>query len=87
MSARRFRPARAVAVRAGPDGAPAALRWRGRAERVARVAESWDVVAGGWLGAAAARRRYYRLVTRGGLRCLVYRDLGSGRWYLDALLD
>ncbi|HEX5503190.1 MAG TPA: DUF6504 family protein [Thermomicrobiales bacterium] len=87
MSARRFLPARAVAVRAGRDGAPVALRWRGRAERVARVAESWDVTAGWWRGATAVRRRYYRLVTRSGLWCVVYRDLAADRWYLDAIVD
>ncbi|HET8628632.1 MAG TPA: DUF6504 family protein [Thermomicrobiales bacterium] len=86
MSARRFRPARPIAVRAGRDGAPVALRWRGRGERVARVAERWDVVAGWWRG-EAARRRYYRLVTRSGLWCVVYRDLAAGRWHLDEILD
>ncbi len=35
----------------------------------------------------AARRRYHRLVTRDGLWCVLYRDLASGRWYLEQLLD
>lgn len=92
MSARRFGPARAVEVAADPRGDPVAVRWRGRTERVARVAERWEVVEGWWRGTAdprggATRRRYYRLVTRAGTLCVVYHDLASGRWFLERIID
>lgn len=101
MIARRFRPGRAVEVAAHPaSGAPLAVRWRGRRRRVARVEESWEVATGWWRddsgdtaappGAALGMppcRRYYRLATREGLRCVVYRDLPAGRWYLVEVLD
>jgi hypothetical protein len=58
-------------------------RW----ERGARVEAEWEVAEGWWRGATAARRRYHRLVTHGGLVCVLYRDLPSGRWLLDQILD
>ena len=89
MTARRFAPTRPIeVVAAAPDGAPRAIRWRGRTERVARVEESWRLEEGWWRGAPeATRRRYYRLATRSGLWCVVYRDLGSGRWFLEEIDD
>ena len=89
MSARRFAPTRPVEVTAdAASGEPRAVRWRGRARRVARVEATWEVVAEWWRGEPeAARRRYHRLVTRDGLWCVLYRDLASGRWYLEQLLD
>jgi hypothetical protein len=89
VTARRFRPAEPVEVTAQRrSGDPLALRWRGRAERVAWLDAPWEVVAEWWLdGPEATRRRYYRLLTRRGLLCVVYRDLGSGRWFLEEVLD
>jgi len=89
MIARRFAPAQPIAVRVRPGGdLPAAFRWRGRTRRVRRVEEGWELVAAWWRGGpGAVRRGYFRLVTREGLRCVIYRDLGSGRWFLEQVLD
>ena len=89
MSARRFAPTRLIEVATDPrSGEPVALRWRGRRERVAAVEATWEVAEGWWRGEPeAARRRYHRLATREGLLCVVYRDLASGRWYLEQIVD
>lgn len=88
MAIRRFAPTQPIEVATDGGGAPVAFRWRGRGHRVARVEATWEVVAGWWRGEPEALRRgYYRLATREGLRCVVYRDLGSGRWCLEQVLD
>ena len=85
MTARRFAPAHPVEVVAHPaTGAPYQVRWHGRAEWVTRIEETWAVDEGWWRGAPGAiRRRYFRLRTRSGLLCIVYRDLSSGCWHLE----
>lgn len=89
MTIRRFAPTHPIEVVVARGGdTPAAFRWRGRGHRVARVEATWDVVAGWWRGEPeATRRRYCRLVTRDGLVCVAYRDLASGRWYLEQVVD
>lgn len=84
-----FTPARPIEVWwDARDGAPRRLRWRGRTANVTVVEVSWRWDEGWWRGGGeVASRAYHRLVTRDGLRCVVYRDLGSGRWYLEAILD
>ncbi len=89
MTIRRFAPTDPIEVlTSGPVGEPLTLRWRGRIERAARVEATWDIEEGWWRAAPeATRRRYYRLRARSGLLCVVYRDLGSGRWYLEQVVD
>ena len=89
MTARRFVPAHPVEVIAqAATGEPCRLYWRGRAEQVARVEASWEVVEGWWRGGPAAGwRRYFRLHTRSGLFCVIYLDLASGRWWLEQVID
>lgn len=89
MTARRFAPARPVAVTTDPaTGLPTGLRWRGRDERVAHVEAIWATDTAWWAREqGAVRRRYVRLLTQGGLLCVVFHDLASGRWYLDAVMD
>ena len=86
---RTFVPARPLEVWSDTRTAyPHRLRWRGRTAFVAAVEASWRWDEGWWRGAAgAASREYHRLVTRDGLRCVIYRDRASGRWYLEAILD
>lgn len=86
MSARRFAPAPAIAVATDRDGRPRGLRWRGRWERVAAIEAVWEVTAG-WLDAAGATRRCYRLRTHDGLLCVVHREPESGEWHLESILD
>ena len=89
MTARRFSPTEPIEVTAHRrSGDPLTLRWRGRVERVAWLDAPWEVVEEWWLGGPEAiRRRYYRLLTRSGLLCVVYRDRASGRWFLEEVLD
>jgi hypothetical protein len=89
MAMRRFAPTRPIEVvtRRGGDE-PCALRWRGRTERVAEVEAAWEMAAGWWrTHPEATRRHYYRLRAASGLLCIVYRDLDSGRWFLEQISD
>lgn len=89
MSARRFAPAVPVEVWCDArTGLPQRLRWRGRLARIGMVERSWRADEGWWRGETEmASRAYHRVFARDGLRCVVYRDLASGRWYLEAILD
>jgi protein ImuB len=89
VSARHFVPAPSVVVLAQrPDGAPSQWCWRGRTHRTTRVEAVWTVTTGWWRGDdAATARDYYRLRTRAGLLCVLYRDRVTGSWYLDQVLD
>jgi len=89
VTARRFAPARPLAVTSDPTtGVPAWVRWRGRDERVARIEATWTVDRGWWEAeGSVARRRYVRLLTHGGLLCVVYQERGHGGWYLEKIVD
>ena len=93
MTVRRFTPSRPIAVEADPaSGVPRAFRWRGRRELVLQIAERWELAEGWWRGADdpcgdPTRRRYFRLVARSGLRCVVYHDPGTGDWFLERISD
>lgn len=89
MIVRRFAPALPIEVAAcRRTGELTRLRWRGRTRRVARVEEAWEATHGWWAEEPeAVRRCHYRLRIADGTLCLVYRDLGSGRWYLAGIYD
>ncbi|CAA9556877.1 MAG: hypothetical protein AVDCRST_MAG18-740 [uncultured Thermomicrobiales bacterium] len=89
MTIRRFAPTRPIAVVADARGdSPTRLRWRGRWEGVGAIAATWDLTEGWWRGeTGATRRRYFRLLTHSGLLCVIYRDLASGRWYFEQIID
>ena len=89
MSSRRFAPAEPVEVWCDArTGLPQRLRWRGRLARIALIERSWRADEGWWRGdGEAASRAYHRVFAREGLRCVLYHDLTSGRWYLEAVLD
>ena len=73
---RRLGVPRTVRVRADGCGLPIAL---GRS-RVESVAEEWVVEDRWWTG-RPLRRRYFELVLEDGRNAVVFRDLGSGRWF------
>jgi hypothetical protein len=73
---RRLGAPRAVDVRTGAGGMPAGV---GRAS-VESVAEEWVVEDRWWTG-RPLRRRYFELVLEDGRNAVVFRDLGTGRWY------
>ena len=97
MIPRTFAPAPPVEVWCDPrTGIPRRLRWRGRLAWVATIEVSWHWSEGWWRagdrthpagGDTPARRHYHRVVTRDGLRCVLYRDLATERWHLEAILD
>lgn len=89
MIPKSFFPARQIEVWWDARTAlPNHLRWRGRTEKVVTIEASWRWDEGWWRGEGeGASRAYHRLVTRDGLRCILYRDLASGRWYLESILD
>jgi hypothetical protein len=73
---RRLGVPRAAPVRADEHGLPVAL---GEAS-VQSVAEDWVVEDRWWTG-RPLRRRYFELVLEDGRNAVVFRDLGSGRWF------
>jgi len=65
-------------------GKPVALLWRGRRDPVT-VGNHWRLEGDWWRQRIA--REYYRLLTKSGIVCTVYRDGGDGGWYLEKMLD
>jgi hypothetical protein len=63
-------------VQVGAGGVPAVIG----ARRVDSVLEDW-LVEDRWWSERPVRRRYMELVLESGRCVLVFRDLGSGRWY------
>ena len=73
---RRLGVPRAASVKADTRGLPVAL---GRSP-VQSIAEEWVVEDRWWTG-RPVRRRYFELVLEDGRDSVVFRDLGSGRWF------
>ena len=73
---RRLAAPRPADVRHGADGLPGAVEGM----PVAAVLEDW-VVEDRWWTARPLRRRYFELVLADGRNAVVFRDMGSGRWY------
>ena len=88
MSARRFVLPRPLGVATDGMGQPRTFGWRGRTERVATIAATWEETVGWWRGEGEATcRRCYRVVTASGLRAVLHHDLLTGGWYLGAIAD
>jgi hypothetical protein len=75
MSRRLYRP-RPATVQTAADGRPVQV---GRAA-VDSLREQW-LVEDRWWTARPVRRRYFELTLASGANVVVFRDLGSGRWY------
>jgi hypothetical protein len=73
---RRLGAPRAAAVHVGAGGVPAAVA----RTCVESVAEEWIVEDRWWTG-RPLRRRYFELVLEDGRNAVVFRDLGTGRWF------
>ena len=67
---------RAVEVAVGQDGIPVRVGSR----QIDSVLEDWLVEDRWWTG-KPVRRRYLELVTADGRCVLIFRELGSGRWF------
>lgn len=75
----------AIQVTAGADQRPLRFVWQGRVHEVEGITREWRVHVDWWR--AAAWRAYYKLTTTSGLLVIIYRDLGSGEWYLQRVFD
>ena len=74
-----------IKVLVNQEGDPAVLFWRGRRDLVLDVGNHWRVEEDWWRKEIA--RDYYQIETRGGLLCVIYRDLVSGEWYMERVYD
>ena len=74
--AKRLGRPRPVEIGVGADGVPAAFG----STAVDSVLEDW-LVEDRWWTDRPLRRRYLEIVLESGRCVLVFRDLGSGRWY------
>lgn len=70
-------------LRTGPDGRPAAFRWRRRWRRVAEVVEEWMYQEPWWEGGRqpgqAPERAFYRVRTADGSIFELAIEAGTGR--------
>lgn len=67
-----------ASVRVDPSGGPRALAATG----VEAVREAW-VVEDRWWTLSPLRRHYFELVLEDGRCAIVFRDLDSGRWFMQ----
>jgi protein ImuB len=85
LMVRTLRPPRPLEVFSERDE-PSYVRGRGLAGRVVNTAGPWRVAAEWWRERPCLREYYDLELTDGGVyRC--FRDLGTGRWFVDGLYD
>ncbi len=65
-----------------PDGPPIRLDWRGRAGTVVVGVGPERIVSPWWSQGGAASRDYYELEDEHGRQLWVFRDAGTGNWYV-----
>jgi len=65
-----------------PDGPPLMFRLHGGEHRIART---WgpERIETGWWRSRCVRRDYYQVETREGLRYWLFREISTGRWFLQ----
>jgi len=73
------------AVRTGPEGALVAVRTAAGWRSVLRTTNRWVVETDWWR--AQVRREYHRCVTDEGECLELYRDPGTGEWWLSRRYD
>lgn len=74
-----------IAVASDAAQTPLTFTWQGRTHRVQGIAKRWRVDVDWWRG--WVWREYFKLTTHTGLLVVLYRDLLTGRWYLQRLYD
>ena len=72
---------RPIKVKTGAGGRPISLHFRRKTRRVEQILEVWQIDDEWWRDRIS--RRYATLVLEDGLTVAVYRDLLTGRWYLQ----
>ncbi|NOT01895.1 MAG: DNA polymerase Y family protein [Phycisphaerales bacterium] len=69
-----------------PEGPPARFRWRSAEHEVASCVGPERVETGWWRG-REVRRDYFRVVSTTGQAFWLFREGGSGRWYVHGVFD
>ncbi|HEY8597092.1 MAG TPA: DUF6504 family protein [Thermomicrobiales bacterium] len=88
MGVRRLDPAPIIQLWCDPQGRPRLFVWRRRARVVAAIRHRWALKAEWWRGDdAAIARDHYDLVTRDGLRCVIFHDRVADVWHLESVYD
>jgi hypothetical protein len=71
----------------GEEAAPAGFMWAGASHRILEVCNRWQVHTRWWEPGQSLWREYWKVTTHTGLLCLLYRERGSGGWFLARLYD
>jgi hypothetical protein len=58
---------------------------RGRKENVEQILKRWRVNQ--WWWKVGIEREYFEVITDTGMICELYRDVVTGRWYLQRIYD
>ncbi|MEO1441844.1 MAG: hypothetical protein AAFV33_15710 [Chloroflexota bacterium] len=74
-----------IRVQMNALGEPLQIRWDGRVHGVVWVANRWRVDLRWWR--TRIWREYFKLATDTHYLLVVYRDLLTGKWYLQRLYD
>jgi hypothetical protein len=74
-----------IRVQVDAQATPRAFTWQGRSHRVQKVAKRWRIDQDWWQ--QRVWREYFKLTTYTGLLVIIYRDLRTGRWYLQRLYN
>jgi len=72
---------RPIRIRAGAGGRPLAIRLKGGERRVGQILEIWQIDDEWWREPIS--RRYANVAMEDGQILTVFRDLLTGRWYLQ----
>ena len=80
------RPIEVVATALVPQGPPISFRLRGRQHSVMEPIGPERIETGWWRG-PHVQRDYYRVTTDTGLRCWLFRNRKTGKWFLHGWFD
>ncbi len=88
MTVRRFTPMPVLAMRLNRHGHPADFHWRRRWHAVARIVKTWTLQTEWWRGDdERVDRHYHEVITRGGMRCVIFHDRVADLWHLESIYD
>jgi hypothetical protein len=77
----------AMSTTAAETSHPLAFVWNSRVHTVERVIESWRLDADWWSDAGGVARVYFKLITKTGLLCEIYRDITTDAWMMAKIYD
>ena len=80
------RPVQIATAALVPEGPPISFRHDGAQHAVARCAGPERIETGWWRG-PHVQRDYYRVTTKGGCHCWIFRDRDTGQWFLHGWFD